>query len=253
MWGMMEAAVAQGYFGVSGWRRDIVNAFIGTNGGMVADANFMFAADHPRSLEAMEFFGQIVTTTGMYFLDPDNPDSIWDWDAQSTAFGLDNVLFASSEHWHHATHWPASLGRVNFRVVPFPRHPNAIAAGVTQHGFRGLDGGFMIPQGVEDPAFVLHMLQSLMAWPGDDVWMLQVSERESLMDEVVWNESCVDMIFHIAANHVYDPGPALGLNIGDDVAMYLFTGEHTLAEIIEMNRGPFQTTLDIFATIFGIR
>jgi ABC-type glycerol-3-phosphate transport system substrate-binding protein len=253
MRGMMQAAMAQGYFGVSGARRDLANNLIGANGGAIADAQFNFALDSPRSMEALTFFEEIVRTPGMYFIDPYDPASIWDWDAQSTAFGSDRVLFGVSEHWHHATHWPASIGRIDFRVVPFPRSQAANAAGVRQTGVRDVDGGYIIPTGTEDPAFVLQMLQALMSWPGDDVWLLQVTEREELIEQVVWNESCIDMIFYVAANHLYDPGRATQLDIAGAIAEYLFTGEHTLAEAIEMQRAPMQARLDVFANVFGIR
>ncbi|MCL2605124.1 MAG: hypothetical protein FWD90_11655 [Defluviitaleaceae bacterium] len=247
---MTRAAGAAGYWGVAGWVRDFAQGIIAMNDGQIATDNFMYALDSPNTLAAIELL-ETLWNEELYWHEPGNVDSIWDWWGLSTAFHGNDVLFWAAEFWHAGmVGYDWSDPPYEFRVVPFPRGPQGSGR---YHGLRGFQGGWAIPTGVQDPELVFRVFEALNEWPGDDLWILTDAD-DSDTRQMVWTEKCVEINNLVARNTRFDAGSAAGIgDIPGNVADWVFQGVRTAAEAAEYLRGESQETLDNAARVMGIR
>jgi len=235
---MARAAGAAGYHGASGWIRDFAQGFITANDGMISTPDFQYGLDHPNTMEALEFIATLFEEN-LYWNDPEAEDSgMWDWWALSTAFANGDVLFFAIEHWHRGM----VDTQMDFRALPFPRGPNG-RSGFTTTG--GYEVGWVIPQGVEDPQFVLEVIEALLSWPGDDLWILQEGVRAHYRPSFM-TEGCLERNIRIANEQLrFDPGFPAGIaDRPADIMIAVFNGTETVASAVEYWRGPSQEALD---------
>lgn len=234
MLSMMRTAQLQGYFGLSGTAQELVGLVVASNNGRLATDDFQFAFNSPNTLEALEFLAQIYDERLMWY-DAENP-MLYDWWVNTVAFFTEqNVLFAATEAWV-PNMVGGDAGELVYRVLPFPQGPQ----GVGYAGLEGFDGGWVIPQGVEDPEFVLQVMEALNAWPGNDTWL--VTEGAVWFRGYLFDEASVQRAVDIADNRrVFCPGWAADLRqLAQEVGFDIFDGVRTVAEAVEYRRGPAQ-------------
>ena len=238
---IMRTAAAQGYFGISGVINDIGPALVAANDGIMVTADFNYGFDHPNTMEALEFFNTIVDERlwqyDRYGAEPLPED---DWWRSMTCFADGQSVFFAWLLWV-----PDMIGGtdINFSVLPVPPGPsntsgNSWAGGIPQ--------AVVVPAGVENPELVLRVMEALMAWSGEDTWMITEAAMNNVRG-VVLTEECAERWVYIAANR-------RGSDPGFDVSLYryifspflddIFNGVRTIAEAVEYQRGPRQEMLD---------
>ncbi|MCL2187874.1 MAG: extracellular solute-binding protein [Defluviitaleaceae bacterium] len=235
---IMRTAKAQGYFGIAGVLQDIGKNLVGANDGSTTTPDLNYGMDQPNTLAALELFATIVAE-GLWHYDVaspggTNPDD--EWGRASNAFNEGESVFGAVRLWMDWSNIE------NVRAIPFPMGP-ANRTGNTW--MEGMPTGIVIPAGVEDPAFVLEVLEALMGWPGEDYWMLRVGPLDGARGQLQ-TEGCAERWVNLGAQVAADPG----MDIIDYRYMWgslfdaLFNGTMTLAEWIEYERGPRQEVLD---------
>jgi multiple sugar transport system substrate-binding protein len=245
-----RAASAAGYWGVSGWTGDFAIMALASNDGRLATDDFRFALDNPNAMQTFELI-ETLLQENLYWNEPGNTDSIWDWTSLSLGFGAGNIMFSAAEFWHgNSAGMDWENPAFDLRIIPFPRGP--MGTGRTM-GLDNVDGGWSIPVGVENPQLVLQVMEALMAWPGDDVWLLADNLRADTR-RMVGSERCIDIWFEIGAAQTFDPGLVAGLRgLVGDVFVDMFQGWRTAAESVEYRRGPAQEELETAARLMGVR
>ncbi|MCL2204634.1 MAG: ABC transporter substrate-binding protein [Defluviitaleaceae bacterium] len=236
---MMRTAAGQGYFGVSGVPRDVLQLIVASNNGMLATDDYQFAFDHPRTMQALEFFAQLYEER-LFWYDREGNVSLYDWWGNITAFDQGGVLFPVMEKWVPGM----TVGDAfEYRVLPFPQGPQ----GVGYAGLIGFAGGWVIPAGTEDPELILQVMEALQAWPGDDLFLVTEGAL-TWPRNYLFTEDCVRMVVEIADRRLkFDPGFAADLeDIAAEVGFDIFDGVRTVAEAVAYRRGPAQDQLNAF-------
>ncbi|MCL2364153.1 MAG: ABC transporter substrate-binding protein [Defluviitaleaceae bacterium] len=240
---MAETAQSHGYFGLAGWGSSISQMIIASNNGMLADANFNVAYTHPNTMAALEFMVALYQNNHVW-PGVGNPDLFWDWNLNSLdSLVAGEALFYAIEFWHpDSAFGPDYSDQFEFRVVPFPQGPN----GTGYAGLVGFNGGWVIPHGVEDPEFVLRVLEELKSWPGEDIWLV----TEGAMGwprGATHTEECAQLAVNIAdTRRLFDPGMAVGIERGLDIVMGVLEYGETISEAIGRMQGGLQEMMDDF-------
>ena len=231
---IMRTAKNQGYFGVAGVIQDLGKGLMGANDGatVTPDLNYGFAQTNTLvSLELME----TIIREGLWQYDTEGSDHT-DWGRSSNAFNDGRAVFGAVRLWMN---W-SDIETV--AALPFPKGPNNRSGNTWSDG---MPAALTIPVGVEDPVLVLRVLEALMAWPGDDYWMLQHANVEEARGHFA-DEASAQRWAALGGQVNGDPG----LDLTDYRYFWgpLFEGLHegttTLSEFIESERGSRQEVLD---------
>jgi hypothetical protein len=242
---IMRTTAAQGYFGISGVLGDIAGGLLAANDGFSVTADLNYGFDQPNAMVALDFMATIMEER-LWMYDRDGVVPIHDddwWRSHTSHFENGQATFFSMYAWSHGMVGGLDAVGFNFQMIPFPVGPNNTSGNVWS---AGVPQALVMPAGVEDPQFVLQVMEALMAWPGDELW-LQVEGSKVGLREQLPTEGCVVRLVDVAANRTaHDSGwdvsqyrYALG-----SFAQDVFHGTRTMAESVEYHRGPSQELLD---------
>jgi len=237
---IMRLASAQGYFGIAGTQGDLTRLLIGSNDGILVDANLNYAANHPNTVAAFDQMATIFQER-LWRWNPDDPgDPFGGWARQQHGFveGADTVFFTEPS-------WVINLeAPFHFEMIPFPVGP-ANTSGNTH--VVGLAYGVLIPVGTPNPGEILMIIEELHSWAYGNEWMLIEAVAESLRGRL-HTEACVQRAIHTANNtRAIDIGWSIEGGLGWLIyALHwdLFHGYSDAAEMLETERAPRQELLD---------
>jgi len=242
---IMRTATAQGYFGISGVTNDIGAGLMASNDATMIVGDWLYGFDQPRAMEALELFSILFEERlwkydryGAIPIGGDPDDG--DWWREMTSYADGDTVFWSTLLWVEGM--VGGHPDLNYVVMPFPQGPNG--TGNTWSG--GIPQAVVIPAGVENPGLILEVLEALMAWPGEDTWMIYEATMNNARN-YLRTEGCVERLVDLASSRRLTDG-------GFDVHMFryvfssfaydVFHGARTIAESVEYNRGPSQERID---------
>jgi multiple sugar transport system substrate-binding protein len=222
-------------FGIAGGINFLVEGIISSNDGVTIDPEtFSFGYDDPRTVRALEFVNQILAVERLWQFDEAWNVELWDtfW-----TFERGEAAFFPAALWSINTELP-----FDFTVVPWPQGPDNI------HGYAGFvsfEVAMVMPRGVHNPVDIYTIFERYHAPFGYDLDM----RDQALRDDVEANFlriSDVDRFFHAVSNRKQDIGLAVDqyLWMPGDFGQYLFRGDYTLSQIIEIHRPRGQDLLD---------
>ncbi|MCL2285486.1 MAG: extracellular solute-binding protein [Firmicutes bacterium] len=227
-------------WGIAAQPGDLINAFIATNDGILVDDNFIYAFDHPNTVEALEFM-ETIFREGLWQYDPILGINVGDWARNFFAYQEGRAaLFISIL-------WGMNDGNLpfEFAVVPFPTGPSN-TTGAVQAG--GWGGGYTLPFGSSwAPEDLLMIVEEFWAWPGDEPELL-LEEGIGWPRSVFLTEEDVQRHLSINTKTTMDVGntvPQFNWIFGT-FANHFANGTMTVMEAIEAYRGPQQELLDLF-------
>ncbi|MBQ8639453.1 MAG: extracellular solute-binding protein [Lachnospiraceae bacterium] len=218
-------------YGYGGWWTSMLDGFLLSNGATIASGAEQTLTS-PETGEVLDFINTLYNVEKV--ARPWNSD---DWDINNSCYKDGEICFFIAPAW---TITPDEL-TFELGVVPFPVGPSGDAE--TNKGYNATTGNnYLIPAGVEDPAFVYTVFADYMTWYGDDL---------ELRDDVEWFEN--QMISEENFNMLLSLGEAGGefdlwgkLNVSTFDMVGLINGEKTPAQVQEESKQVFQDALDAF-------
>jgi hypothetical protein len=233
---IMRQAKDLGYFGIAGVLQDVGKGLMGANDGTTVTPDMNYGFDQRNTVESLELYVTILEER-LWRYDIDG-EAHTDWGRSSGAFNQGDSVFGAVRLWMN---W-SDLEDV--QALPFPKGPSNRSGNTWADGAQS---AITIPVGVEDPTFVLQVIEALYAWPGDDVWLLQYANLNGARQQ--FNDEGSAQRWAVLGSHA---GSDPGLDHteyryfwgGDGLFDVIWDGTGTLAEFIETARGPRQAVLD---------
>jgi len=236
---IMRTAKAQGYYGMGGTVNDLGNVLFASNDATMMTSDYIYAFDQPNQLEAVEFFFTMMDERLWNYVLPTDQDN---WGRSYSSFFEGDTVFSTQHMWG----WGMIGGtELSFSALPFPAGPSNVSGNSWQIGF---DQGLVIPNGVYDPLEVLQIVEALLGWAGDELWLMRIGGLTSARNEFQTEEDAQRWM-HISGN-------MRGNDLARDLEEFTWVwntfaddflnGYRTVAEAIEVHRGPNQEIIDNF-------
>jgi multiple sugar transport system substrate-binding protein len=227
-------------WGISGQPGEILRNLIGSNDGMLATDDLIYAFDHPNTMQALEFMETIIQE-GLWYSDPSQDIDPGDWGRNFWAYELGVATFFPTATWAISDNRPT----YEFAVVPFPTGP-ANTTGATWLG--GWRQGYAIAAGSDwAPADVLMLVEELFSWAGDEPDLMNEGALDSVRGAFLTEQDAMVQL---------DASRTMRSDMGYNVPEYpwqldrfiraFFANEMTAAQAVEAYRGPLQEMLDAF-------
>jgi len=226
----MHMAAAAGYYGISGHYDWIAQGLIFANDGGIVNPDFRVNIDHPNTVAALGLFASLFVDELWY----DCGREDWDWVGRLTNFTDGKSLFFPTATWvPSVADEPKSF---DWAIVPFPKGPNNTSGNYGGRFFNQL--GAVIPYGVENPAYVLMILEELLSFPVDSALLRE--EELRWPRQVFPTEADAQRMVDIASapftpNFGWEVGVRL-FDFFERIARDVAAGTFTLYEIIEIER-----------------
>jgi len=227
-------------FGLSGYMGSIIRSFIASNSGViVCEDTLQFAMEDHRTLEALEFLGDIFAN-GWWYYDRYGDNIMGDWNRNTWIHREGRSVLFPIQSWQ-VDEQPMDF---NYTIVPWPAGPN----GGRYHTIDGFYQAMTIPFGVQNPEDVFMLYEELQSWARSEPDL----RHEGVYGHMrrLWHtEDCVQRVLHVISardNEKFDLGfavPELTWIFGT-FAHYLFHGTQTPMQIIESQRPRRQEMID---------
>jgi len=228
-------------WGISGQPGELLRNFIGSNDGMLATDDLIYAFDNPNTMQALEFMETIIQE-GLWYTDPALAPAPYDWGRNFFAFDLGVTALFPAATWAINDRSPLTF---EFAVVPFPTGPSNTTGATWLGGWR--QGYTFAVASSWDSADLLTVVEELFAWAGDEPELMSegaiMAARETFL-----TEQDVQTQLHASLTMRSD----MGYNIPeypwqlDRFIWDFLSGEMTAAQAVESHRGPLQEMLDAF-------
>jgi len=227
-------------FGLSGDMGSIIRSLIAVNNGViVCEETLQFAMEDSRTLEALEFLGEIFAN-GWWYYDSYGANPMGDWNRNSWIHREGRSVLFPIQSWQ-ADEQPMEF---NYTIVPFPAGPN----GGRYHTIDGFYQAITIPVGIQNPEDIFMIYEELQSWARHEP-ELQSQGVYGHMRRVWQTEECVQRVLHVISareNEKFDLGfaiPELTWIFGT-IAHELFNGTQTPMQVIESQRPLRQEMID---------
>jgi len=224
-------------WGIAGQPGEILRHLIAANDGMLATDDFMYALDHPNTMEAMEFLERILQEELWL---TDHPADVYDWGRNFWSFNQGTAALFPLISWAIDPNFP-----FEYRLVPFPTGPSN-TSGSTWMG--GWVQGYTIARGTSNaPEDILMIVEEVFSWSGDEPQLM----TEGALRDAETNfrtAACANRLLQMTHTMRTDigyivPDFAGQLNMFADAFL---TGEMSVAQAVEMHRPQLQEMLDAF-------
>ena len=251
-------------WGISGNMNDGIRHFLVANDAYVVNPEtFQLAYDSPEALAALQFIYDIFANGWFMPGDPAAESPARGGGENTLSFGLGRSALGMATTPGNINNQIGAGFDANLSWVPFPLGPNNTSGLTGENGGRG---GAGVLRGVEEPQYILWILDELFAWPGDEWFEVENQADVEWARRFMPDEASVQRLFNAGINErVSVPGRdaqarvCIGYRAGilgsfhQNMVEYWFRGEMTVSQAVEFWRGDRQAALDEFFGDWSVR
>jgi multiple sugar transport system substrate-binding protein len=227
-------------FGIAGVPGEIIMHLIGSNDGILVDADLNYGLAHPNTMLALEFAAQIFDER-LWASEPGGIMNAGNWYHNFfSGYEYGNVAFFPMVTWGLSVMPPP----FEYAFVPFPTGPNNRTGNTWLSGY---EQGICIVSNTEwDAEDILFLLEELFSWHGGRTDLLQGSTQIEWIRENYLTEDDVQRV--LFANNTAAVCVGRSTRTYDlmfnEMATAFYNGEMTAVQAIEHFRAPSQEILD---------